>query len=286
MSMSLPATTRGMTMCNIIRRLAVSALLFLAPLSAASAADMPLKAPAPPPAPMYSWTGFYLGVTAGGASGTFDPMTAVNFSPTGYFATTSPPAITAAGTQNIKPSGFTGGFEAGYNWQFSNIVAGLEGDIESFRLKGSSASGPVLYPCCAPTAFVVSSSASTSWLATARGRVGYANDNFLFFATGGAAFTTLKGNFAFSDTFATAAESGSVSNTKTGWTAGGGVEAGFWGNWSIKAEYLYVDFGRVSANSTNLTAFGPPPIAFPTNVFTHSADLKASIARVGLNYRF
>jgi outer membrane immunogenic protein len=86
-------------------------------------------------------------------------------------------------------------------------------------------------------------------------------------------------------TFATAAESGSVSNTKAGWTAGGGVEAGLWGNWSIKAEYLYVDFGRISANSTNLTAF-TPPISFPTNVFTHSVNLKANIARLGVNYRF
>ena len=255
----------------------------------AMAADLPAPAPAykapPVMVPAYNWSGFYIGATAGGAWGSFDPMTAVIFSPTGYFATTSTPAITAAGTQSIKPSGFTGGFEAGYNWQLSSLVVGVEGDVESFRLKGNSTSGPVLYPCCAPTAFVVSSSASTSWLATVRGRLGVAANNWLFFATGGAAFTNLSGNFAFSDTFATAAESGSVSNTKTGWTAGGGVEAGLWGNWSIKAEYLYVDFGRISANSTNLTAF-TPPIAFPTNVFTHSVDLKASIARLGVNYRF
>jgi len=270
---------------NIIIRIVVSALLMAAPLGAASAADMPLKAPAPPPAPVYSWTGFYIGATAGGAWGSFDPQTSVVFSPTGYFATTSTPAITAAGTQSIKPSAFTGGFEAGYNWQPSSIVLGIEGDIESFRLKGSSTSGPVLYPCCAPTSFIVSSSASTSWLATVRGRLGVANNNWLFFVTGGAAFTNLSGNFAFSDTFATAAESGSVSSTRAGWTAGGGVEAGLWGNWSIKAEYLFVDFGRISANSTNLTAF-TPPIPFPTSLFTHSVDLRANIARLGLNYRF
>jgi outer membrane immunogenic protein len=271
---------------NTISRIAVSAFLVAAPLSIASAADMPLKAP-PPPAPVHSWTGFYIGGNAGGAWGSFDPRTSVVFDPiAGYFAQSSTTAIAPAGTQSIKPSAFTGGFEAGYNRQFGNIVAGLEGDIESFRLKGNSTSGPVVYPCCAPTSFIVSSSASTSWLATVRGRLGIAAaNNWLFFATGGAAFTNLSGNFAFSDTFATAAESGSVSRTKAGWTAGGGVEAGLWGNWSVKAEYLYVDFGRVSANSTNLTAFGPPPIAFPTNVFTHSIGLKASIARLGLNYR-
>jgi outer membrane immunogenic protein len=269
--------------CNIRGGLAVSALLIAAPLNIASAADMPLKAP--PPAPPYSWTGFYIGGNAGGAFGSFDPSTSVVFSPTGYFATTSTPAITAAGQQSINPNGFTGGFETGYNWQTSNMVFGVEGDIESFRLSGNSTSGPVLYPCCAPTNFTVNSNASTTWLATARGRLGYASNNWLFFVTGGAAFTNLSGNFTFSDTFATAAESSTLSGTQVGWTAGGGVEAGLWGNWSLKAEYLFVDFGTVTATSTNLTAF-TPPIAFPTNVFTHSVDLKASIARIGLNYRF
>src|ERR1700744_3656773 len=207
---------------NTIIRIAVLAFLAIAPLSIAGAADMPLKAPPPPPAPVYSWTGFYIGGNAGGDWGSFDPQTSVVFSPIGYFAATSTPAITAAGSQSIKPSAFTGGFEAGYNRQFTNIVVGLEGDIESFRLKGSSTSGPVVYPCCAPTSFIVSSSASTSWLATVRGRLGVANNNWLFFVTGGAAFTNLSGNFAFSDNFAAAAESGSVSNTKAGFTAGGG----------------------------------------------------------------
>jgi outer membrane immunogenic protein len=256
---------------------------------AAMAADLPpapaYKAPAVVAPMAYNWTGFYIGANAGGAWGTFDPSTAVVFSPTGYFATTSTPAITTAGAQVIKPNGFTGGFEAGVNWQAGNFVFGVEGDIESFRLSGNATSGPVLYPCCAPTSFTVMSNASTSWLATGRGRLGVAANNWLFYATGGVAFTNLNANFNFTDTFATAAESASISGTKVGWTAGGGIEAGLWQGWSVKAEYLYVDFGSVSVNSTNLTAF-TPPIAFPTNVFTHSVDLKASIARIGLNYRF
>lgn len=263
--------------------IAVAALATLI-VRPALAADMPLKAP-PPPAPVFSWTGFYIGANAGGAWGTFDPRTSTVFSPTGYFASTSVTAINAAGVQSIKTSGFTGGFEAGYNWQFGNIVFGIEGDIEAFQLKGSATSGPVLYPCCAPTSFTISSNASTNWLNTDRARLGVAANNWLFFVTGGAAVTDLKTNFAFTDTFATAAESASISGTRVGWAAGGGIEASLWRGWSVKAEYLFVDFGRVSVNSTNLTAF-TPPIAFPTNVFTHSVDLTASIARVGLNYRF
>src|SRR5262249_38629717 len=122
-----------------------------------------------------------------------------------------------------------------------------------------------------------------------------------FFVTGGAALTDLRGDFAFSDTFGNtadltrpsafpnAAESAFFSDTKTGYTIGGGVEAGLWGNWGGKVEYLYANFGTVSATSTNLTAFSPlllPQIAFPANVFTHSFDLKANIARAALNYRF
>jgi len=129
------------------------------------------------------------------------------------------------------------------------------------------------------------SNASTSWLATGRGRVGIAANNWLFYATGGVAFTNLDANFNFTDTFANAAESASISGTRVGWTAGGGIEAGLWQGWSVKAEYLFVDFGSVSVNSTNLRAF-TPPINLPTNVFTHSVDLKANIARVGINYRF
>jgi outer membrane immunogenic protein len=250
----------------------------------ALAADMALKA-TPPPALAYSWTGFYIGVNAGGTWGTFDPLTSTVFSPIGYFASSSVPAIGTAGIQSIKPSGFTGGFEAGYNWQSGNIVFGIEADIESFQLKGTATTGPVLYPCCAPTSFTIASNASTSWLNTDRARLGIAFNNWLFFVTGGAAITNLNANFAFTDTFATAAESASISSTRLGWTAGGGIEASLWRGWSVKAEYLFVDFGRVSVNSTNLTAF-TPPINFPTNVFTHSVDLTASIARVGLNYRF
>src|ERR1700683_992006 len=152
----------------------ISVLLIAGPLSIAKAADMspaPVYKAPPPPPPVYSWTGFYIGGNAGGAWGNFDPSTSVVFSPTGYFATTSTPAITTAGTQSISPNGFTGGFEGGYNFQASNIVYGLEGDIESFRLSGNSTSGLVTYPCCAPTGFTVTSNASTSCLATARGRL-------------------------------------------------------------------------------------------------------------------
>ena len=255
------------------------AALYLGSLANAFAADLPLKAP--PLVPPSPWAGFYVGGTLGDAWGSFDPRTSTVTVPGFEFAPSSIAAFNAAGVQSIKPNGFTGGIEAGYNWQRSNLVFGLEGDIESLRLRSTAISGPVVYPCCAPSTLTVTSSAGTTWLATARGRLGLAVDNWLFYATGGAAFTTLKGNFAVSETFYGTSEAASVSAAKTGYTAGGGVEAKIWSQWSVKAEYLYVDFGTVS--TSGLLGVG---VIIPPQPFYHSIDLKANIARVGLNYHF
>jgi outer membrane immunogenic protein len=266
--------------------LAAAALGAVVGINAAAAADLPARTytKAPVMAASYDWTGFYLGVNAGGAWSQSDAATTTVFSPTGYFATTSPGAIAIAGAQRINASGFTGGLTAGYNWQASNIVFGLESDFNYLDLKGSS-TGSGIYPCCAPTGFTVNSSVSTDWLITLRPRVGVAANNWLFYVTGGLAVGSVKSNFNFTDTFATAAESASMSQTRTGWTVGAGTEYALMNGWSVKAEYLYVDLGRQSTTSTNLTAF-TPAIAYPSNVYTHSVDLRTNIVRVGLNYKF
>jgi outer membrane immunogenic protein len=279
-----------------VEKFVLGTLIALTGATCAAAADLYYKAPVA--VPVYNWTGFYIGGNVGGAWGNFDPRTVTVFSDDGWFVPTDIPAIDRVGIQSSKPTGFTGGFEAGYNWQIRNFVFGLEGDIEALSLS-SGASSSALYPDY-PYTFTVRSNISTTWLATVRGRVGYAVNNWLFFGTGGPALTDLRGNFAFSDTFSdvfgiapgnpNAHESASFSDTKTGYTIGGGVEAGLWGNWTVKGEYLYANFGTVSTSSNNMTAFTPPllfpQIAFPSNVFTHRFGLKANIARAALNYRF
>ncbi|KJC50389.1 membrane protein [Bradyrhizobium sp. LTSP885] len=265
--------------------LAISLVLFGA--GSAFAADLaPSYTKAPPMvAPGYNWTGFYIGGNVGGAWGNSDPTTSTVFSPIGYFAASSVPAIALVGAQRINSSSVTGGFTAGYNWQVGGAVLGIESDINYFGFKGS-ASGSAVYPCCAPTAFTVSSSVSADWLATIRGRIGFlATPNWLLYATGGAAIADVKTNFNFTDTFATAAESATIRDTRVGWTAGAGAEYAIGNGWSFKAEYLYVDLGRSSVTSNNLTAF-TPAIAFPANTYTHSVDLKSNIVRVGMNYKF
>jgi outer membrane immunogenic protein len=272
---------------HLIAVLGLTALL-AGPAMAADAAPAPILTKAPM-APPYSWTGFYVGANAGVGWGDFATTTTTVFSPTGYFATSSIPAIAQlialgqVGTPKIDSKEFIGGAEAGYNWQSGMLVYGLETDIEYFHLKGTI-TGTGLYPCCAPTSFTVNTQAHTDWLFTARPRLGLAINNDMIYVTGGVAVTNLNATFQFTDTFATAAESGAISQTRVGWVAGGGYEGGLGGGWTAKLEGLFVNFGSVSVTSTNLTAF-TPPIPFPTNVFTHSVDLRAAILRFGLNYR-
>ena len=201
-----------------------------------------------------------------------------------YFAASSTPAITSASTQQIKQNGFTAGGEFGYNHQWENFVFGLEVDFGKASFNGA-VSATQTYPCCAPTAFTITQTAETNWLFTARPRIGVAFGHFLAYGTGGLAVTNVKYSALFTDTFATAHESASLDEKRPGWAVGGGAEVAISHHWSIKGEYLYSGFGRASVTSANLTAF-TPPISFPTNIFTHSVDLKMQIARAGINFRF
>jgi outer membrane immunogenic protein len=236
------------------------------------------------PANAGDFKGFYVGGNVGGAHGNSDAFTSTVFSPTGYFATSSVPAIATVGAQNPTSNGFTGGGQAGFNLQHKSLVLGVETDFGGMSLT-SVKSGSATYPCCAPTAFTITQTVETSWLYTLRPRLGVTHGPVLIYGTGGLAMTNLQYQTFFSDTFATAKESAVVKSTQTGWAAGAGAELKVGHHWSVKGEYLYGDFGSVHATSTNLTAF-TPPIAFPTNVFTHTTDLTANIYRFGFNYRF
>jgi outer membrane immunogenic protein len=142
-----------------------------------------------------------------------------------------------------KPSGFEGGVQAGYNWQSGPLVFGVEGDIQATGADDTFA----------PWKF------SNPWFGTARGRVGYAFNNILFYGTAGLAFGDLRGQtFGLSE-----------NHTTVGWAAGVGAEFGLTQNWSAKIEYLYVDL----ASSNFIITGAPNGYQFGT-------------VRAGVNYHF
>jgi outer membrane immunogenic protein len=111
------------------------------------------------------------------------------------------------------------------------------------------------------------------WLASARGRVGWANQGYLFYVTGGGAFGGVKET----DSLPGIPAAASFSQNRTGWTAGGGIEARLWGNWTGKLEYLHFDLG----NMTNSFAFAAGPTALST-----TSTVRDDVVRGGLNYKF
>src|SRR5258707_5088145 len=231
------------------------------------------------------WKGFYVGGNAGGVKGSSDSYTSCVYSPTGYLAMSSVRAIAAVGKQKLSPRGFTGGGQVGYNFQRNHWVFGFETDFGVMHVSDNF-SGTATYPCCAPTAFTVKQTLSTDWLWTARPRLGFGGGPVLVYGTGGVAMTNYNYTSVFNDTFATAHENAAISEIRTGWVAGGGVEfkVGKGDRWSLRGEDMLADFGVTQTTSTHLTAF-TPPISFPTNIFSHQTDLQQHIFRTGFNYQ-
>ncbi len=202
-------------------------------------------------------------------------------------------AVAAAGTGSISSSGITGGAQVGYNWQSGTVVYGVETDAEAFRLSGSR-QGAGTFPLAtgvfpAGTAFTMTSSVSTNWLITVRGRVGWAFGDVLAYATGGLAVTDLNANHTYVDSVGVIPGTGAwgSSATKLGWTVGGGLEWALSRNWSVKAEYLYLNFGSVTASGMITNPAGGPQVPNGyANAISTSTDLTAHLARAGVNFRF
>jgi outer membrane immunogenic protein len=159
----------------------------------ASAADIQRGPYVSGPSGAYNWVGPYVGANAGYQWG----------------STTNNPT---------KPSGLTGGVQAGYNWQYGQFVFGAEADLQ---LSGAD-------DVFAGWKF------SNPWFGTVRGRAGYAINNILVYGTLGLAYGGLKAETAAGLT---------ESRTLGGWAGGLGMEVGFTPNWTARAEYLYIDLG-------------------------------------------
>jgi outer membrane immunogenic protein len=274
-----------------MKRILLSALL-VASAVPALAADLSVKArPMPPPIPVWTWDGFYIGINGGYSWGRSN--TTVSYFNTITGAPIIPPAgsITDAGF-NLDGGVFGG--QIGYNWQFSSWLFGLEADAQWSGQKGSaaflcSAAGLLPGACFPGSTFLpvgtlgvgLAVDKKLEWFGTVRGRLGVlASPTWLLYVTGGLAFGEVQTDAVLTSITAggaVVALAGSSSKTHAGWTIGGGIEGNLGGNWTAKAEYLYMDLGTFDTTVT------VPAALIGANISSRVTD---NIFRVGINYHF
>lgn len=220
--------------------LANLAALAMSMAGPALAADMPLKAA--PFAERFSWTGCYLGLHVGGGFAQKDITDPVQLVQDSFLGAGSTVGVT---TVNPSPSGAVIGGQIGCDYEFpSSFVIGLEGSASGSTMRGSK---NTLLPLGSPDVALVQ--ANTDFLASVTARVGYAFDNVLVYARGGAALAGDK--FEVSGTFTGLPYDFRGLDNRYGWVVGGGVDWAFSRHWSTFLEYDYYDFGHRSVLMTD-----------------------------------
>lgn len=262
-----------------MKRIILTAILSITAVGGALAADLPQPVPVPQApaayvptvAPVYNWGGIYVGINGGyglGTSSWSDPA--------------NPSVSTSSG--DFHPDGGLIGGTVGANFQTDAFVFGIEGDFDWQGLSASNAS-----PFC--TSVLTSGAAGTpaagascntksDWLATIRGRVGYAWDRVLFYGTAGGAFGNVQ----------TALTGLSYqSSTQIGWTAGAGVEVAIADNWTVRFEYLYVDLGNATCNQSSSCGFDAAAVVTPPSsavVANDTVKFTENVFRAGVDFKF
>ena len=236
----------------------VGAALLTVVAGGAVAADLPAKiyTKAPPLPSVYDWSGFYIGLNAGGAS---SHKCWSIFSNNGL-----PVAPTAEGCHNA--TGALAGGQFGYRWQFTNWVLGLEAQADWAGLKGSNANQAALTPATNET--------RVDAIGAFTGQIGYAWNNVLWYVKGGAAVTNDRYSTFFTATNAVYNEARDV---RWGGVVGTGLEFGFAPNWSVALEYDHLFMGTKD-------------VAFPVSALavTRSDHIRQDVdmGTVRVNYRF
>jgi outer membrane immunogenic protein len=237
-----------------------AAAVALAASQVASAADLPPR-PAPAPyipavVPAYNWTGFYIGGNAGAAWTQIHVDDSLGNS-----------------WNNSQQAVFAGGGQVGANYQFNWLVVGVEADFDWLANNHNSTNAVSI-----PGGDSFQLSANDRWITTLAGRVGYAANNWLFYAKGGGGWVGVN-HPTLTDVTTTNSISLSNSNSTTGWLAGGGIEWGFAPNWTARVEY---DFLGLNDSSFTVTPFGT---ALDNRVIT-THDVNVQTLTVGVNYLF
>jgi outer membrane immunogenic protein len=249
------------------------------------AADMePPYLKAPPLPVLYNWTGFYIGVNGGGGSST------QNFNGTQV----TPVGSTGSGGNDGLGGGLAGG-QIGFNYQFaSRVVVGLEADADWSNYTNSGIAACSTFTTGLFTGLPAGCATNNETLndfGTVRGRLGYAWNRVLFYGTGGWAWGRSSGNStpnclgigcpAASLPFT--GGTASFANSFSGWAAGAGVEWAFLPNWTIRLEYLFLQFDGVATNYTTITT---PPLGTGTTTTHVTSNNGVNVWRAGISYLF
>lgn len=265
----------------------------------------------------WNWTGFYVGADAGYISSRSFSSTQAAVSAAPYFITATPsPGGSAFATFNanavdtLSARGGEGGVHAGYNWQLKPLTVGLEIDYDAFRANAVRDATFVLASNTAAgvTSTVISqlhSESNANWLFTVRPRVGWVYGPLFGYITGGPAFTTITASTRYTDAFSVttagatpapvALSNGlvSTSQSKIGWAGGLGLEVAIAPRWTLRAEYMRVEFNGV-AGVGRITNSGVTPAGLVTalgglgtfNSVSLSGDYKSDLVRVGVSHKF
>jgi len=287
----------------LLRAVAVCCLVSGPALAADLPAPRPMPYKAPPAAVAYSWTGFYIGGNVGAAWENTDPTYSYTsiaapappgfndvFGPGGPLNVGGTSAVASAIADGFLPTSLgsnntsvlTAGVQIGYNYQVNQTVWGVETDFN--WLAGGVKTTGFTAPANGIITNVDTSTAGLRWLGTLRGRVGWAFDRALVYATGGLAYgdvvasaTAMNFDGTNTDLFA-----GGGSNVRYGYVVGGGLEYAVTNNISLRGEYLYYNLGTVSYSVAPINTFA----AGEGLTTTGSLKVDGSIARFGINYKF
>jgi outer membrane protein OmpA-like peptidoglycan-associated protein len=280
LAMAAPALAEGPATSTLVPgTLAMPAPAVDLTVSPTQLAQMPM-------APMaYRWNGCYVGVNGGGVwSDAHFTWAGINEG-AGGVAPGFSQTIQPAANHTLHAEGGFGGGQFGCNFQGDSMwVFGFEGDFQ-----GSSQSAN-RNTATAATALIVATNIRegfrSDWFTTFRARAGVTTGPLLFYVTGGLAVTDARFSDQICDAALTICNTASRNSARPGLTGGGGVEWSFNPSWSVKAEYLYANFGSESFPSHTVGITTVPPTQFINAVITHSHKLDDNIARIGINYHF
>lgn len=227
---------------------------------AASAADLPMKAPPVSAAAPFNWTGFYIGVNAGGG------MAAVRFDDQCYYCNSHTPTKAFA----------TFGGQLGYNYQFGNGLIGIEADVNGNTIDNNGLLG-------GDDSVAMNVNVKADVSGTIRGRAGLVMNNALVYVTGGAAWADVKqtGTEFTNNTKVPTGVTANSSGVLWGAVIGGGAEFALNRNWTVRAEYLHTMYEN--RDTTMLNSSGAP-VCSSTRTCLISNQLTTDVVRIGINY--